>query len=512
MSSWKSGFIAGLVAAVLATAFMLGLRLVADVPSLPELVLEGATRWLPVSLFGAILGSLGGAAKSLGFSLLFLAQLGVGGALGALLGRRWSRGARGRARLRAMLVEALVLCGVLAAAILAMLGPNGSVTGVSAPLTVFGVATAVGYRWLMPLAPEVARSRERSGAGGRALPASRRHQVERLAWGGIAIAGGLALWRFGSTPRALEGMGTTPGSRGTRRGPGGVAAEVTANADFYTVSKNLADPRVRVAAWNLHISGEVRRAVALSYDEVRAMPHREQWQTLLCISNAVGGDFMGNAVWTGVPLADLLARTGGVTPQARRVLFRAADGYADSVPLEAALDPAALLATTMNGEPLPNEHGAPARLLLPGVYGMKNVKWVTALDVVSDNVRGYWQQRGWSDAAVVKTTSRIDFPRRGGVGAAETTRIAGVAFAGNRGISRVEISDDGGQTWRAARLAPPKGPLTWVLWDAPWSPVAGEYRLMVRATDGRGAIQPSETAPALPDGAAGYHQVNVRVA
>jgi hypothetical protein len=151
-------------------------------------------------------------------------------------------------------------------------------------------------------------------------------------------------------------------------------------------------------------------------------------------------------------------------------------------------------------------------VLLPGVYGMKNVKWVTALDVVSDNVRGYWQQRGWSDAAVVKTTSRIDFPRRGAVSAADATRIAGVAFAGNRGISKVEISDDGGQTWRAAQLTPPRGPLSWVLWEAPWSPATGEFRLMVRATDGRGAIQSSETAPALPDGAAGYHQVNVRVA
>jgi DMSO/TMAO reductase YedYZ molybdopterin-dependent catalytic subunit len=309
----------------------------------------------------------------------------------------------------------------------------------------------------------------------------------------------------------IGGMGSTPGSRGTRRGADGVPPEVTPNADFYTVSKNFADPRVRGDEWRLFISGEVRQAEAIPFEALGMLPQREQWQTLVCISNPVGGDFAGNALWRGVSVADVLALAGGPTTTAKVLVVRGADGYVDTIPLAKALEPTTLLVTHMNGETLPRAHGSPARLLVPGVYGLKNVKWVTNLDLVQDEVRGYWQQRGWTLTAAVKTTSRIDFPRRGAIPAAAATRIAGMAFAGDRGISRVEVSDDGGQTWRVATLRLPKGPLSWVFWELPWNPQPAEYRLQVRATDGASTLQASAVAPSLPDGAAGWHQVNVRV-
>jgi DMSO/TMAO reductase YedYZ molybdopterin-dependent catalytic subunit len=234
-----------------------------------------------------------------------------------------------------------------------------------------------------------------------------------------------------------------------------------------------------------------------------------QWQTLECISNDVGGDFMSTARWDGVPVAALLDRAGGVDPRAKKAVFYAADGYADSFPVAQVLDSGALLATAMNDETLPAEHGYPVRLLVPGTYGMKNVKWVTIIELVDTDFRGYWQQRGWTDDATVKTLSRIDVPRKGTAAAAGITRIAGVAFAGRRGISRVEVSDDGGETWRPATLRAPKGPYTWTLWEVPWGPPPGQYRLAVRATDGTGALQRSEKAPTLPDGASGYHTVTV---
>jgi hypothetical protein len=166
----------------------------------------------------------------------------------------------------------------------------------------------------------------------------------------------------------------------------------------------------------------------------------------------------------------------------------------------------------MNGEDLTPAHGAPARLLVPGAYGIKHVKWLEAIEVVDTSFRGYWQRRGWSDAAVIKTMSRIDSPRRGAVAARDARRIAGIAYAGDRGISRVEVSEDDGQTWRPATFAPPRGPLSWVFWEAAWSPApGGQYRLTVRAADGRNELQTTEETPSLPDGASGLHSVTVRV-
>jgi len=167
----------------------------------------------------------------------------------------------------------------------------------------------------------------------------------------------------------------------------------------------------------------------------------------------------------------------------------------------------------MNGEPLPRLHGVPVRLIVPGLYGIKNVKWLTKITVTDEDYKGYWQQRGWTDDGIIKTSSRIDVPGDRGVIAAGPTEIGGIAFAGDRGISKVEVSTDDGQTWREATIRDNPSPagLSWVIWTLPWQATTGAYTLVVRATDGNGSLQTSDEAPDLPDGASGWHRITVGV-
>lgn len=235
----------------------------------------------------------------------------------------------------------------------------------------------------------------------------------------------------------------------------------------------------------------------------------EQYATLECISNPVGGDLIGNAKWKGVRLRVLLERAG-IQPSVRDVVLRGADGYSDSIPLDRAMQDGTLVVYEMNGAPLTPTHGFPVRLLVPGIYGMKNVKWITRIELVNYDYKGYWQRRGWDDRAEYKTMSRIDVPQASASRSGET--IAGIAFAGDRGISGVEVSTDGGATWEPARLRAPLSPYSWVLWQHPWTPGrGGKSELLVRATDGRGEIQTAQRAEPIPDGASGYHRRTINL-
>jgi hypothetical protein len=231
-----------------------------------------------------------------------------------------------------------------------------------------------------------------------------------------------------------------------------------------------------------------------------------------CISNNVGGDLMSTGGFKGVSLRALVAMAG---PQASGTwaAFKARDGYAESIPLSL-IDgaPEILVAYELDDAPLPMSHGFPARMLIPGHYGMKGPKWLDSITVVDHESGGYWEQQGWDHNAVVKTTARFDVPAEGDIVKLGPIQLAGVAFAGTRGISKVEYSTDAGRTWSPAPFSPPLGPLTWVLWSATWTPGGeGAYDLRVRATDSAGALQTSQTAPSYPGGASGYHTVHVAV-
>ncbi|MDP1572043.1 MAG: molybdopterin-dependent oxidoreductase [Vicinamibacterales bacterium] len=326
----------------------------------------------------------------------------------------------------------------------------------------------------------------------------------------VAILGALGLGYAGY--RMFGGSGMA--ARGLRWPPG-LPPALTPVGDFYTVSKNLFfDPDVDASSWSLRVAGLVERPLTLTLDDLRAMPAVTMPATLACIGHGVPARPIGNAEWTGVPLRDVLARAGGPQAGAEDLIFIGADNYTDSIPIAKALDAGTLLAYAMNGAPLVRAHGAPLRAIVPGIYGMKNAKWIRTLELVSGDYRGYWQQRGWSEAAPYMTLSRFDVPREGdGVAAGVPLTLGGIAFAGDRGISRVEVSVDGGTRWETATLAPPLGPFTWVLWTWDWTPEApGSHRLIVRATDGAGALQPAEPRPSFPAGATGLHAVSVRSA
>ena len=292
----------------------------------------------------------------------------------------------------------------------------------------------------------------------------------------------------------------------------GLAAEITPNDRFYVVSKNVfRDPIVDSKSWRLEVTGLVDRPLSLSYEALKGLPAVEQYLTLQCISNEVGGELMGNAYWRGVALAELLNRAG-LQPGAADVIVHAGDDYTDSIPIEKALQPGTMLAFEMNGQQLPANHGFPARLLIPDIYGMKNVKWVTRMEVVDYDFKGYWQTRGWSDVATMKTTSRIDIPKNRSFLRPGRNFVGGVAVAGQRGIQSVEVSVDGGTTWSQALTKPALGPFAWTLWLFEWdlSDSSDERSLMVRARDGNGALQSGVRQETLPDGASGYHAITTR--
>jgi DMSO/TMAO reductase YedYZ molybdopterin-dependent catalytic subunit len=291
----------------------------------------------------------------------------------------------------------------------------------------------------------------------------------------------------------------------------GITPRITANEDHYTVDTTLVKPRVLIDEWRLDIKGEVQTPFSLTYDQLLDLEAVEQLHTLECISNYVGGDLISTALWTGVPLRDLLDRAQ-VKSSAYDVVFTSVDGYTDSIPIAKAMEDRTLVAYLMNGKTVPQDHGYPARMLVPNIYGMKNVKWIRTIEVVNYDFIGYWQQQGWSDGAPINTNARIDLPGRNIRWTGDAITVAGIAFAGARGISKVEVSTDGAKSWGLAALENPMGPLTWRRWSYQWTPSGtGPAKLIVRATDGTGNVETPVGRSPYPDGATGYDSLEVSV-
>jgi DMSO/TMAO reductase YedYZ molybdopterin-dependent catalytic subunit len=536
---FRIGFMAGLAAGFAASCIMELISILMSGISLPDVLGSKLTALMPLAVFAYLHELIGSDAKYYLFYIIFAGQCLVFAFCGALFnllfssqGQRlqWYYGLLLAAIL--WLITGVVLLPLTDAGIFGTqlsIGPVNTLLSLAVVGIVFGLLFIYAQNWLtartqVTLDTDKIDKQRLTPSEDTEEGISRRSLLKSGAvMVGIGLLG-VGLWRFITegvaspsipvsrlmqnfkskiTPPPVPNYGVIHPARF-------LSTEVTSNDQYYVVSKNLvSDPTVDSKTWSLTVDGLVEQPFTLNYQEVLALPMKKQYESMMCISNDVGGEYMSNAQWEGIPLMDLLQRAG-VKPGATKIVFHAVDDYSDSIHLSKALEPTTLMAIYMNGVPLPQEHGFPARMLVPGIYGMKHCKWLNRIEVVNYDFQGYWQQRGWSDAAPIRMTARIDTPLDGSnVTANTTTYIAGVAFSGNLGISEVDVSTDGGQTWQRATLKQPLSALTWVLWELTWQPGSGNYVVVTRAIDLEGNVQSPIEAPPLPDGSSGYHTITV---
>jgi DMSO/TMAO reductase YedYZ molybdopterin-dependent catalytic subunit len=342
---------------------------------------------------------------------------------------------------------------------------------------------------------------------------SRRRLLAAGVWGfGLVALGGGAFWRLMHPLASVSVTADLPldvSSDSAFDAVPGLSALVTSRADHYEVEIDLEPPVVADQGWRLVVHGAVSHPLALSLGDLRDMLTFERLINMSCISNTIGGPLVGNSLWTGISLAELLNRAAPAL-DAHTLMARGADGYFDTAPLDVARLPDGLVAIAMDGELLPREHGFPARLLIPGRYGFKSVKWLEELVILTTSPSGYWEQRGWEAAGVIRTESRFDVPRDHSQVSSRFV-AAGVAWAGTRGIACVEVSTDDGRSWHVAELEATADTPSWRRWKIALHVAPGVYPLTVRAADGAGQLQDAQYRPPHPSGTSGYHRIVVMV-
>jgi len=370
----------------------------------------------------------------------------------------------------------------------------------------------------------------RTGAGVRLKGATdsplafdrRRFLVAGLALGGSAAVAGLGSQVAGrATSKATASRASlripsptdaSPTPSGADLRTPGLSPFYTPNSEFYRVDTAIIVPKVAAQDWRLRIHGMVDREIEMDLAQLLARPLIERDITLTCVSNEVGGSYIGNARWVGAALSPILEEAG-VHPEATQIASRSADGFTVGTPTAVVMDGRdAMLAVAMNGEPLPLAHGFPVRMIVPGLYGyVSATKWVVDLELTTfEAFDAYWIRRGWAQQAPIKTMSRIDTPRSGARLKAGLVPVAGVAWAQHRGIQTVEVRVDSGD-WVQSRLAQEDTIDTWRLWLYEWEALPGRHTIEVRATDGAGAVQTGDSAPPQPDGATGWHAIVVNI-
>jgi DMSO/TMAO reductase YedYZ molybdopterin-dependent catalytic subunit len=507
-----AGLLAGLLAGIVMTTAML-LLAVLGVATPLFIIGDRLSVFIPPGPFLSLMGKVGGYnhLKQLGVGSTIAGQLVVGAIGGAILGL-FSR--RNPARASApwtMSIFVLLPLVVFAIALWPVLGTSyiGLPIGAARLVTLVGFALCVfvfertlvaGFRFLS--------DRNTEGKDHEFTPAIGRRAFVLGAIGAAAAGGGVALARKLYRAATFSYDGTQ------YKGP--IVQPITPNELFYCVTKNVVDPRVNLDLWRLEVGGLVKNAAVWRLQDLMGFKAKKQETTLMCISNGLDAGLISNAIWRGLPVRDLLDRAAPL-PGAARVRFYGVDNYTDTIPLEKAMEPTTLLAYEMNGVSLPDRHGYPLRVIVPGYFGEKHVKWLARIEVTDANAKGFYETQGWGPDFIVPTRSRIDVPDNwSSFSLGEPNgpiEVKGIAYGGDRGISRVEFSSDGGKSWRDAGIYYSGGNLAWSLWNTEWMPdTAGDYTLVVRATDGKGDVQTWEEKRGPYSGVAGLHQIGVHVA
>lgn len=507
--------ISGLLAAAVALGVAELVAAVLGPPSLVVAVGDYVVDHSPGDVTKAVIDTLGTKDKPALLLLIVVSSLGIGALLGPAAGRRFSVGVAGFA--------VSGIAGALAGSRL----PDGS--GAMSAMTAVAAAGSgiVALRALLAAATptEAGSDVELPGEGSR----GGRREFFRVAAavGGVAVASAvtgrkLSGLRFDveAARRATALPAAPPGAVVAPRSAfdiDGLSTLITPNDEFFRIDTALILPRVDTESWRLRVTGMVDEPSELSFSELLAMPAHEETVTLACVSNRVGAGLVGNAVWLGVRLADLL-EPAGVRRDATQIVARSVDGFTVGFSTEVALDGRpSMVAFGMNGEPLPNAHGFPARMIVPGLYGyVSATKWLAEIELTTlEAFDAYWIPRGWVKEAPIKTQSGIEVPRLGQTVAAGKVVVAGVAWVGNRGISAVEVrivrKGESSGEWLEASLSERLSQSSWRQWAVEWVATPGDYRIQVHATDGNGSTQTEVESRPAPDGATGYHGIGVKV-
>ncbi len=514
-----AGLLAGLVAAMAITVAMLLLACFGVATPL-FIIGDRLSVFVPPGPFLSIMGKVGGYnhLKQLGVGSTMAGQLLVGAIGGGIFGLFTRRHPARRAMLWTMSI--FVVLPIIAAAI--MLGPvlgtsyRGLPIDVARLVTLAGFALSVfifertfvvGFQFLIgPRSAPAATTK--TGANSEFTPAIGRRAFVLGAVGVALGGGGVALARKLWRVAAFSYDGTQYKGR--------IVQPITPNDLFYCVTKNVVDPTVNLDVWRLEVGGLVQNPATWHLRDLLGFEAREQETTLMCISNGLDAGLISNARWKGLTLRDLLDQAGPL-PNAARVRLHGVDNYTDTIPLEKAMDISTLLAYEMNGVQLPDRHGYPLRVIVPGYFGEKHVKWLTRIELVTADAKGFYEKQGWGPDFITPTRSRIDVPDYGSqfsLGQLNgPIEVKGMAYGGNRGISRVEMSFDDGETWNEAKIDYPGTKLTWALWSYDWQPQqADDYTLVVRATDGEGKVQDVDWNRSFFSGVTGFHKIFVQVA
>lgn len=510
-----AGALSGLVAALLMTLAQAVLRLGPGVPSPAELIGDRVGERVPVRPFLDLIGMVGsyGRLKALSVFGVLAATLLLGSGLGAMYARMTERqrlaagptvGRYGVSR-RALVVVAtgVVLAWVISVAVFWPLlasyyrgEPRSTARLANAAALLFSYALyAAG---LVAVYRQLVRPPVDAATG---TPVGRRALLAGGAGLGLTVATGGVLQRLYTR--------STFGYDGLQLH--GDIEPITPNDRFYVVTQNLIDPRVQRGNWRLEVGGEVENPRQYDFAAIAALPSVVQESTMVCISNGVGGGLMSNARWRGVPLRILLEQSRP-RQNVRDVVFHGVDGYTDTFGLDKAMDTTTLVAYEMNDQPLPHRHGFPVRIIVPGLYGEKSVKWINRIRLSATEEQGFYENQGWGPDFVVKTQSRFTAPGFDRPLPFAPVMLKGTAFAGDRGVAKVEVSVDGGESWKSATFDYSGSRLTWALWSYRWTPARpGEHRLVVRAHDGAGNAQIDRDQSSGPEGATGLHRVTVQV-